>query len=316
MSKTNFNVSHFAVLAGVVVLGACAAPVDATPAEDTAATSSAIQGGFFASDFFSSRSAKLKNCSATQIAPRWVLTAAHCQPKVGDTVTFYGSSSLPDPSTNHTIQAVVMRAGVNPPDDLDDTNGDFADFALIEMTTPFTDANIAVMNWKFPAEGTSGVKVGSGQHNEQPNQSRRLEMVKDVTSDSSDDGGDFHTDNDSVDPGDSGGGFFVDGKLTGDLWGVSPQGFHVEDKYTSTPYWIDRILLHTGYSWSGGIVQADKVVSGTKLDSFLVKSELVCQYACDNTSSCKGYNFFALSCELLSSTTGTVSAPGFHSSKK
>lgn len=305
-------------LATALSMAACEAPPDGTddtdPGEDTSEAASPIEGGSLASDFFSSRTASLGGCTATQIAPRFLLTAAHCQAHVGDAVRFYGNATTPDPATQRTIEAVFIRAGVHPPDDLEDTNGDFADFAVLRLSSAFNAGNIATMAWEFPAEGSLGTKVGQGEHNGDPNPSHLLKMVNDHTSDSSDAGGDFHTENDSTNSGDSGGGFFVDGKVVGDLWGwVRFADLSTANKYTSTPYFLNRILDDIDFQWNGSAVGHGAFIGGHVIDSFLALGEPVCQYACTKTSACVAYDYLVGpfgTCTLLSTiTSATAPAP-------
>ena len=68
-------------------------------------------------------------CAGSIIAPKWILTAAHCKPLFGRSVTG-GSVNLKD---SKRIQLKVLRSYVHPKYDTPDSANDFA---LLELASP------------------------------------------------------------------------------------------------------------------------------------------------------------------------------------
>jgi hypothetical protein len=308
--------------------------------DDEGTTTQEINGpSSLASSWQRSRAIALSNpvnpnlffCTATRIASRWAITALHCTASggaaVGTTANFY------DPATGSlsgsaTVVAVKTRPGTNANlcvsggitiSHCYDSTGHVADIALLELAN-FTvdppsgdplDAPQAIMAWAYPGHDIPGQKVGAGQHDGNPNPTAKLLQVADETADTSDSIGDFHTADIRVDPGDSGGPFYVDKQILGDLYGNTSL---FSATYTSVPFHLDWILKSIGYHWVGTPSEAGIAYNGTQLAS-VVGTEAVCQYACENTTNCEGYDYLPAgkSCGLYTNITGTFTAPNTRS---
>ena len=304
---------------GLVMTGACVV----SPEDQTAESGQEIIGGSAASQFQLDRAVKIPGCTATRISPRWAITALHCDPKIGDIVSFYttgpGVSSL-----QATVDLVVERPGTSPtacggdwPWNCDDSTGLFADVALLRLKNiptmiDGTSSTPATLAWAFPGDSVAGVKVGAGNHNGAgTNTNGTLLQVGDTIDDTEDNSGDFWTTTDNINKGDSGGPFYVDGRILGTLWGTrwDPLAAHY-DLYTSIPKHLDWILQTIGYEWQGAPSQANTTYQGTLIQS-LAGTERMCQYACDHTQSCQAYNSNTTSCGLYTNVTGASTQSGW-----
>lgn len=279
----------------------------------------AIEDGSAASAWQLARAADLGNCTGTRIGSRHVLTALHCSPRVGNTVRFYTTGPAADPSTQRTITA-VSRPGCTQWDatthDWTDCGGDFADFAVVTLDAPVTVGTAATLAWAYPGSDRVGQKVGAGNHEDVSNLGGVLLQRSDYTYSDDDGGGGFLTNQAGVNPGDSGGPFYYGGRVLGTLTGKIVD-IVWRGRHTSVPHHLDAILARIGYAWAGDPVESGTYRTGT-VASFLVRSEQVCKYACEKTSSCVAFNHLAglNYCYLLSSVTDTSSLGGWRSATR
>jgi len=306
----------FAAAAICLPLVACIADPD--PADQIATDPSEINGPVFKPSAIHVVLAMSKSqgggCTATVIDDNHALSALHCNWQPGQSVFGYLSANSFDPSLQHTVTAVARRPGTQwsptGTQDWTDSNGDFADIVVITFSPALTGfAFSAQLAWKFPAPGTPGVKIGAGQHNGVANPRGSLLAVNDTQESSDDSGGGFHTGHVRVDPGDSGGPFYVNtfqvlGTLTGTVNDI------VHARYTSVPHFIDWILSSMGFAWDGLPLQAGVRRTGVGVDVF-TSSLKTCEYACTRDVDCRAfsYNILAFSCHMLSSVVGTISDP-------
>lgn len=304
-------------LLGFLALPACAADTtarDDSPApENVQSTKQAIEDGIIANPFYYERDVRISGgggkCSGTRIGPYHVITALHCGVAVGDTVRFYtnGSAYPSSSDASRTVEAVGKRPGTswsvaNQSGDLVDENGIFADFAILKLSAAVRGIDYATMAWLYPGDGASGTKVGNGNHEDNTSLFGIVMQKADTTWTSSDADGPFRTSEDAVNPGDSGGAFYHQTRLLGVTSSHDP--FHA--RYTSIPRHLTWILDVINYQWGGVIPPLNgRYLAGALLASLPGKSHIVCQYACQNTASCAGYNYFSPldQCNLLSSVT-------------
>jgi hypothetical protein len=271
-----------------------------------------------------SRAARLWNCSGTRLTSIHVITAVHCFPMVDELVSFY-SSGTPYPEETDTTRVILGRAkppgtawGYNTAADWHDSDDQFADLAIVTLSRPPMSLvhEITPLAWKYPGEDAWGAMVGGGAHYDNGDLFGILMQAPVQTSSGSDDDGDFYTHQDPGNPGDSGGGLHHSGRLLGVTHGADylPDGWH--QQFTSVPEHLEWILGEIGYQWSG-TVPANAVLSGTSVIDHR-GSHLRCQYACDHTSTCVGYNWNSLTnqCWLFSNVTGSIALPNFKSARR
>lgn len=284
-----------------------------------------IKNGTAASLWARARMAALGNCTATIIGPRHLLTASHCTPSAGEYAAFYTSTSdsyVPaNTSVTRKIESVDYRPGVLPSiNDFTDNNGDFADFAVLRLSSniPSTSA-VATMAWIYPSGGDDwGTKVGAGQHDGGTNNDWDLRSTTDQTYSDNDNDGHFLTENEETDGGDSGGAFFFANRLLGVLYGDVFE-WEMRNKYSSVPHHLNWILTTMAYTFPGG-TQSGVIVNGTTSASPFANSSRMCAYICEKTSSCVAFNFNPANlleiCQIKSSNTGTLNMPGATSGVK
>lgn len=314
------------VILTTLVTSACLTSEADLEEEDLGETVVAINGDTsLASQFMLDRAVKIPGCTATRINARFAITAAHCNPSVGDPVNFYTTG--PGVSTqNARIEQVIFRPGVTGPacnadsDDCFDSAGDWADVALLRLSAT-NESDLegahATLLWTYPGSGAAGKKVGAGGHDGNPNPTGILLQVSDETSSSDDSDGRFDTVDADTDGGDSGGPFYVNGRIAGVLWGQWWVPFDHYNIYTSIPHHLNWILTNIGYSWRGQPSQANTMYFGTVLQTF-IGTERMCQYACEKMASCEAYahNTALDSCSLISEATGVSTVGGFRGALK
>jgi hypothetical protein len=303
-----------AALTGVPFLASCAMEVD----EPTAEIDQAIENGAAASRFQIDRAVNGPNCTATRIAPHWILSAAHCQYNANDSVAFYGYENAGShPARFANVVSKHVPPGVFPSNDpldpadgdYEDSAGNFADIAVVKINFDDTYGTDAAMAWTYPGEDKSGQAVGRGWHDGANNPNRILRQRTDATDDATDDGGDFELDHAYTEAGDSGGPFYYQSRVLGVLFGETGTPGFLGSTYTSVPVQLPWILSTIGYQWSGA-PSIQRAYLGSTLQGFTARTERVCQYACEHTAACEAYNYNSntTACWILDDVTGTTPA--------
>ena len=279
--------------------------------------SQAVEDGQPATQFDRNRAALLSGCTATRISEKFLITALHCKPVIGELVRFYTTSNLPVMGYTRGVAKVGIRPGTHAAsDDWIDEDGKFSDIAIIKLTSPaLTTTPFATMAWTYPGDGAPGVKVGAGNHYEDPSLNGLLLRKTDDTWTADDGDGLFRTSEFALNHGDSGGPFYYNSKLLGVVNG-SVDTLPLRARYTSIPQHLDWILDVIDYQWPGGGLLA-RYHTGTVIETFFGSSTLRCAYACDRTSSCVVFNRSVSGvCQLLSSATGSVASSTWASAIK
>jgi hypothetical protein len=248
-------------------------------------------------------------CTATKIAPNFAVSAAHCGFSNGMTVAYYGSSGVGTAIPywdSATITGVYLPpCVVNGKDgNKNDCSGLFSDIAVIQLDAADTYGVAATLAWTYPGTNAAGQEVGRGLIDGNPNPNALLLQVDNQTSTSTDSGGSFWAQYARLDHGDSGGPFYVGGRVLGTAVGYNYSGA----LYTSIPQHLDWILTVIQYYWSGN-APASRYYNGSMLEAFW-STEQVCQYACDSRSDCQAYNYILSNgqCQLMSNVSGPTSA--------
>lgn len=267
-------------------LSACA-NVDDDP---TSAAPQPIINGTTATAWMYQSAARISGCTATIIGPRHLLTASHCLPAVGGGVRFY-TSAVAGPVT-HTITSVSYPPGVNAAaGDYQNNNNQFADIAVVRLnnTIPLSSA-VAEISRTYPGANVLGYDVGSGQHDGNSNSDADLRYHSDTTYSSDPSAGHFLNNNVWTNPGDSGGPFYVNRRLTGVLYGYVFEWLY-RNKYTNVPYHRVWVLDAMGYT-GPFLTYANTIVSGGNLvESVVAYGERDCAYACEWNDACRAWSY-------------------------
>jgi hypothetical protein len=235
-------------------------------------------------------------CMGTIVGARHVLTAASCDPRIGDRVLFYAASGELDEASDRTIASIHNPPGVDGrTGDLTESGGDFADMTIVRIgeARP-AGTRVAIAAWSYPSGGDDwGDKVGID-----PEAPSRVQVLSDLTYSDHDNDGHFLTENQQTVDHDRGGPFYDRrGVLHGSVW-----EWESRDKYASVAERSDFVVGNLGFVWSGGITVHGRRLTGTMIEMF-TGSWQVCQYACQHTSGCVGVSRenFTRTCRLFSS---------------
>jgi hypothetical protein len=110
-------------------------------------------------------------CTGVVVASRFILTAAHCDNRSGDTVRFFASATAS--GETRQVDGVYYPTAVSPtsyffPGGIDYSDESFVqDVALLHLRDPIpTGTAIAILPsvWDHPSVGTIGWQIGTGAH--------------------------------------------------------------------------------------------------------------------------------------------------------
>lgn len=308
---------------------ACVAPADEsvvtddTPAAEdgpVADAPSAITNGTFATTFMQQRAVVVTtptgSCTGTIISNTHVLTASHCKVTANGTssVLFYRNSVVPSGASVAVTQVQLVPGVVPANDDWTDSNGNFADIAVLTLASaiPATSA-VAQLAITYPGSNGAGTAVGRGEHDGNQNPTNLLLSAPNGYYSSDNSVGFFYTNDDRTNPGDSGGPIYTNGQVQGALWGYWLVAGALRDKYTAVSFHLPFILNAIGFTGSFSSISSNVIRNGTAIESIVTSDLRTCKLDCMQTSSCVAFSFRPAPlniCTIHSSLGGTLSSPG------